>query len=285
MTGYTCGAFHSNVLRESFDLLEESESWNLSGNRIFSNMGATKFEFEQRFWIIGFIFGLGFSLFLVDHVNFAVALLHRVAPSIDPDSAQGTIWLRLIFVSGASLIFLAAYLRTWATAYLRTEVVHDASQHSEALVADGPYRYVRNPLYLANLPLAAGIGVMASRLGWLFMVVGMWVFVHRLIRREEDGLLQSLGDSYNAYLKLVPRFWPSLSPRMASGGGQPRWGQAIAGEMMFWLFGVAMFCFAITLNIRWTGIVFISSFAFYFVVVPLVKKRATTSISKPAPPK
>jgi hypothetical protein len=153
-------------------------------------------------------------------------------------------------------------------------VVHDASQHSEALVADGPYRYVRNPLYLANLPLAAGIGVMASRLGWLFMVVGMWVFVYRLILREEDGLRQSQGESYAAYLKEVPRLWPSFSPRIPSGGGQPRWGQAIAGEMMFWLFGVAVLSFAITLNIKLAAIVFVCSFAFYFVVVPLVKKRA-----------
>ena len=63
-----------------------------------------------------------------------------------------------MFASGAALVFVAALLRTWATAYLRTEIVHDAPQHAEALVADGPYRYVRNPLYLANLPLIAGVG-------------------------------------------------------------------------------------------------------------------------------
>ena len=137
-------------------------------------MRATKFEFEQRFWIFGFIFGLSFSFYVVDHTNFAVALLHLFALSVDPDSARGNLLLRLIFSAGAILVFLAALLRTWATAYLRTEIVHDTSQHSEALVADGPYRYVRNPLYLANLPMAAGIGVMASRVGWLFMVVAMW---------------------------------------------------------------------------------------------------------------
>src|SRR6202050_4819631 len=166
-----------------------------------NNMRATKFEFEQRFWIIGFIFWIGFGLYAVDQTNFAVALLHLFAPSIDPDSARGNNLLRLIFGSGAIVVFFAAFLRTWATAYLRTEVVHDARQHSEALVGDGPYRYVRNPLYLANLPLVAGVGVMASRLGWLFMVVAMWLFVYRLILREEDGLLRNQGESYRAYLK------------------------------------------------------------------------------------
>jgi hypothetical protein len=182
---------------------------------------------------------------------------------------------RLIFGAGALLIFLAAVLRTWATAYLRTEVVHDVSQHSESLVADGPYRYTRNPLYLANLPMVAGIGVMASRFVWLFMFVGAWVFVYRLILREEDGLLQTQGDWYCAYLKAVPRFWPAL---------KPRWGQAIAGEMIFWLFGVAVLCFAITLNLRWTWVVFGAAFAVCFFAVPLIRKRADSPAAKPELP-
>jgi protein-S-isoprenylcysteine O-methyltransferase Ste14 len=251
-----------------------------SGEGIFPKMRATKFEFEQRFWIIGMIFFVGFALSSVDHVYFVVGLLHLLAPRVDPDSARGLFLLRLIFGAGAVLLFLAAVLRTWATACLRTEVVHDARQHSEALVADGPYRWVRNPLYLANLPMAAGIGVMASRLGWLFMIVGIWLFVYRLILREEDGLLQSQGEAYRAYFEAVPRFWPALTPRVPSGAGVPHWGQSIAAEMIFWLFGVAVLCFAFTLNIRLTGIVFASSFAVYFIAVPLVRKRAAASAAK-----
>lgn len=237
-------------------------------------MRATKFEFEQRFWVIGFIFWIGFGLYRFDHVNFVVGLLHLVAPSIDPESARGINLGRLIFGAGAMLIFLSAMLRTWATAYLKTEVVHDMAQHSEGLVADGPYRYVRNPLYFANVPMAAGLGMMASRAGWLFMVLGMWFFVYRLIFREEDGLLRTQGESYRAYLKAVPRFWPALTPRVPSGGGKPRWGQAFAGEVLIWLIGAAELCFAVTLNVKLAGIVFGASFAAYFVAVYVVKKRA-----------
>jgi protein-S-isoprenylcysteine O-methyltransferase Ste14 len=242
-------------------------------------MRATKFEFEQRFWIIGAIIWLGFFLYRVDHVNFAVGLLRLAAPSIDPDSARGTNLAQLIFGAGATLVFLSASIRTWATAYLKTEVVHDMAQHSEGLVADGPYRYVRNPLYLANLPLAAGIGTMASRAGWLFMVLGMWIFMYRLIFREEDGLLCTQGESYRAYSKAVPRFWPALAPRVASGGGEARWGQAFAGEMFIWLMGAAVLCFAITLSLKLAGIVLAASFAVYFTAVYLVKKRAAAEKS------
>ena len=247
-------------------------------------MRATKFEFEQRFWIIGLLFFIGFGLSSVDHVYLVTGLLHLFAPAVNPDGARGIFLQRLMFGAGAGLLFLAAMLRTWATAYLRTEIVHDASQHSEALVADGPYRYVRNPLYLANLPMAAGIGVMASRLGWLFLVLGIWLFVYRLILREEDGLLKSQGESYRAYLKAVPRFWPAFTPRVPASGARPHWGQAIAAEMIFWLFGVAVLCFAFTLNIKLTGIVFVSSFVVYFTVVPLIKKRAASSRANPESP-
>jgi protein-S-isoprenylcysteine O-methyltransferase Ste14 len=242
-------------------------------------MRATKFEFEQRFWVIGMIFALGFFLYNVDKTNAALRLLHVAAPSIDPNSDYGNHLARLIFGSGALLVFLAAAFRTWATAYLKTEIVHDQAQHSEGLVADGPYRHLRNPLYFANLPMAAGIGLLASRAGWIFMVLAMWLFMYRLIFREEDALLQTQGESYRAYLKAVPRFWPSLAPRVPSGGGIPRWGQAFAGESLIWLFGAAELVFAIALNFKLMWIVFGASFVAYFLAIYLVKKSAAAGKS------
>jgi protein-S-isoprenylcysteine O-methyltransferase Ste14 len=237
-------------------------------------MRATKFEFEQRFWFIGMVFWLGFSFYAVDRTNAALWLLHVVAPSVDPNSDHGNNLVRFIFGAGALLVFLAAAFRTWATAYLKTEVVHDQAQHSEGLVAEGPYRHVRNPLYFANLAMAAGIGLLASRAGWIFMVAAMWLFMYRLIFREEDGLLRTQGESYRAYLKEVPRFWPASTPRIPSAGEEPRWGQAIAGESLIWLFGAAELVFAITLNFKLMWIVFGVSFVAYFLSVYLIKKRA-----------
>lgn len=237
-------------------------------------MRASTFEFKARFFIIGMIYWIGFFLYRFDPVNTGVGLLRWLAPGMDPDSARGEFWLRGLFFAGALLVFLAAMLRTWATAYLRTEVVHDAGLHSEALVADGPYRYMRNPLYFANFPMAAGVGVMASRLGWIFMVAAMWVFHHRLIAREEDELLRTQGESYRAYLKAVPRWWPALTPRVPAAGRQPRWGQAFAGELFVWIFGAGVVCFAVTLNIK-PALIFIGvGLVLYMVIVTVMKKRS-----------
>lgn len=238
-------------------------------------MRASEFEFNNRFWIIGLVFFFGFGLYRLDHVNVGVGLLHVFASALDPDSERAVLWLRLIFGFGAALVFFAALFRTWATAYLKTEIVHDMVMHSEALVADGPYRHVRNPLYLANLFLAAGFGVMASRAGWVFMVVGMWLVCYRLILREEDGLLKTQGDSYRAYLKAVPRLWPSIAARVPGSGAAARWGQAFGGESLFWLFGVGVLIFAFTLNAKYSLIVVGASFPIYFLTVYLITKRST----------
>ncbi len=212
-------------------------------------MQATKFEFAQRFWIIGFIFGASFFLSNFDHVSMIAASRHALAPTLIADTPAAVRFGDRVIAAGATLVFLAAILRTWATAYLHTDVVHDTSEHAEALVADGPYRFTRNPLYLANLPMAAGLGVLASRLGFVFVIAANWIFVYRLIFREEAILRETQGQSYRAYSRAVPRFWPSLMPRVAASGRAPRWGQALAGESFIWAFGAAEICLAFSRNL------------------------------------
>lgn len=203
-------------------------------------MGATDFEFRYRFLIVSAIFFLAFSCYAFDRTNVAVALLQVVVgPGFSPVTPEGRRALRTVFGGGALLVAVAAGLRTWATAFLESEVVHDAHLRTEGLVADGPYRHVRNPLYLANVPMAVGMGLLASRTGFLILVVGSTLFVRRLITREESDLALAQGQRYRDYCGAVPRLLPSLKPRLPPGGRTPRWGQAVAGEIFFWIFAAA----------------------------------------------
>src|SRR5438132_253441 len=216
---------------------------------------------------------VGFFLSAFDHVPFIVAVRHLIAPSIVRGTPNADLFSRIVILSGAFLVFLSAGLRTWAAAYLRTDVVHDTSQHSEALVADGPFRYTRNPLYFGNLPMVVGIGVLASGAGFIFLVLTNWIFVYRLIFREEEALRQTLGESYRAYLNAVPRFWPALRPRVVASGRSPRWAQAFAGEAFVWIFGIAQLSIALTLNARIGLAVFLLAFASYFIPLQLVRRQ------------
>ena len=180
---------------------------------------------------------------------------------------------RIVMGAGALLVFLAAGLRTWAAAYLRTDIVHDTAQHSEALVAEGPFRYTRNPLYLASLPMAAGVGVLASRTGFVFLVLANWIFVYRLIFREEESLVKTQGESYRAYCRAVPRFWPALKPRVPSANLRPDWGQAFAGESFVWLFGLAELLIAATLNPMIGLVAFLLGFVAHFLITRQIQKQ------------
>jgi protein-S-isoprenylcysteine O-methyltransferase Ste14 len=208
-------------------------------------MGATNFEFRYRFYIICVIFWIGFGCYRIDHQNAAQSVLIFLG-------FQSKFALQLFLAFGAVVVALGAAIRTWASAYIHADVVHDMDLHSDRLVADGPYRYVRNPLYLGVLLLAAGMGLMASRLGWFVLVAANCVFYLRLTLREEVVLAAAQGESYLAYKRAVPRFIPSFTPRLPSSGRTPRWGQAFLGESFVWAFALVTLLFSIAPSGRHT---------------------------------
>ncbi len=105
-------------------------------------MRATDFEFRYRFWFITLIFSLAFSCYTFDHVNAAVALVKLLAGrGFDMNSLAARQGIQILFALSATLVIAAAWMRTWGSAYLRAEVVHDSALRTEKLVADGPFRY------------------------------------------------------------------------------------------------------------------------------------------------
>lgn len=214
-------------------------------------MRASDFEFRHRFWVIVLIFFTAFGCYSWEPVNVVEWLLKVLGISgamVGVFPATPT--AHVIFAIGAFLVLVTAVVRTWGTAHLNDEVVRDGVVRADHLVADGPYRYVRNPLYLGNLLMAAGIGLVASPIGWLVLMAGMLLAVFRLIGREEAFLLEKQGGSYPAYLERVPRLWPSLRPRLPAGGTEPCWGQAWVAEMWMWFLFAGSAAFAITLKGR-----------------------------------
>jgi protein-S-isoprenylcysteine O-methyltransferase Ste14 len=241
-------------------------------------MRATEIEFRARFWFIGGIFWLGFACYSFDHQTAGVALLKLLSRrGFDVNSPAAMRPLHLIFAFAALLCILCAVIRTWAAAYLHSVIVHDHALHSEKLVADGPFRYVRNPLYLGGVLLAAGMGLLASRLGWCVMTFGLLLFYYRLIFREEAALTVSQGESFRAYCAAVPRFFPALRPRVPSSGAKPRWGQAFSGETFIWGFTLAVVAFAITLSVKIFWIVLgvsLAGYMCYWLVSARIARRA-----------
>ncbi len=237
------------------------------------SFAAPEWEFRTRFWFIMGSYWAGFFLYFVDHVNVCAAIStfvyrHQLAADAKIDHL-----VILLFALGTAITALAALIRTWAGAYLHSSVIHDAALHGESLVADGPYRHVRNPLYLGNIFLATGVGFLASRSGFVFIVLTNLIIVYRLLLREEATLLASQGERYRRYYAAVPRLWPSLAPRVPASGAKPNWADGFTGELMMWSAAAAMAVFTATEKIAYFWAVFGSGMAIYFLQAFLRSRR------------
>jgi hypothetical protein len=100
------------------------------------------------------------------------------------------------------------------------------------VLADGPFRYVRNPLYIGTFLTIASVTVLMPPSGAAVTLVLMVVFLCRLILGEEAFLAPRLGEPYAEYCKAVPRLIPSLRPRVSASARKPHWGQSVLGEML-----------------------------------------------------
>lgn len=235
---------------------------------------ATPFEFRHRFGIIAAIFFAGFYAHSLDPSS----AVPRVVGWLGVPRGERLVVVRLVYLVDAGIALGAALLRTWATAYLRADVVHDLSLHADRVVADGPYRHVRNPLYLGTFVLAITLGALANVYGFALIVAGVGLFTLRLIGREEAALGESQGPSYEAFCASVPRLLPSVRPRVPAAGLQPTWSAAFVGELSMWAFATAILLVAITLQMRYAY----PAFAFGVAWLAIL---AAWSARKPAAPR
>lgn len=109
-------------------------------------------------------------------------------------------------VVGFAVIIIGALLRMAGRGYKKF-----ASDQSNRLVTGGPYKLVRNPMYLGTFLVAVG---------FMFPLYPLWtipifatVFYSRFIiqiRKEEAWLKNAFGEEYEDYCRRTPAFIPTL---------------------------------------------------------------------------
>jgi len=137
---------------------------------------------------------------------------------------------------------MGAIWRVWGIAYIGWGVMRDPAMPARRFVSAGPYRYVRNPLYLGSWLLAVGVSILMPPSGAGFFLLAFSVFVLFLISAEERFFSAKLGDVYQQYRRRVPRLLPRVGAGDGAWGGRPNWVQAIFAETYPLAFTL---CFAI----------------------------------------
>ncbi len=117
------------------------------------------------------------------------------------------------------------------------------------MVADGPYRYLRNPLYAGTWLHTLALSILMPPGGALFAVVAVAGVNAVKVRAEERHLRAERGEAYAAYARRVPRFFSSLAPRVPAGGVRPRWMDAFFGEIYYWGVFITYIAFASRYNV------------------------------------
>ena len=197
-------------------------------------MGASKLEFRLRMAINTIIMILGFWAPWIERLRIGrrITLVEWLALELSRISvisfAAST---TMLIISASLLAALGVLFRVSGTAYLGPGTVNSFSMIASAVMVDGPYRYVRNPLYIGLWFTVAGAAFLMPASGALFVVVLISIFIVRLTLGEEAFLTAQLGEPYVAYQRAVPRFIPRLRGAPVPSGARPHWLRSVITEL------------------------------------------------------
>ncbi|HUS54727.1 MAG TPA: isoprenylcysteine carboxylmethyltransferase family protein [Thermohalobaculum sp.] len=109
---------------------------------------------------------------------------------------------------GWALIAAGVALAVWAAvAFRRARTTIVPHQSPSALVDTGPYRFSRNPIYLADLIILAGVALVpGTPLALILLVPFYYVLLYLFILPEETVLARELGQSYLDFCARVRRW-------------------------------------------------------------------------------
>jgi protein-S-isoprenylcysteine O-methyltransferase Ste14 len=121
--------------------------------------------------------------------------------------AVAYVWLsrptRTSLLAGGLLLLPGLLLRGLASGHV---------EKNERLATSGPYAYIRNPLYLGSLILAAGFAV-AARSWWIAAItILIFIVIYVPVIAAEERFLRQTFPEYEDYARFVPSLWPRLTP-------------------------------------------------------------------------
>jgi hypothetical protein len=143
---------------------------------------------------------------------------------------------QILLFAGGALVMLGIAMRLWASGHIKK---------NKALATDGPYAYVRHPLYAGNITVGFGF-VLASGLWWsLPLLAGIVLaFYPHAIQQEDEKLHRLFRQDWEEWRgktrALVPRLTPYKPGQRSSWSFKQSLrenGEPIIGLiLLFWLY-------------------------------------------------
>lgn len=127
-------------------------------------------------------------------------------------------------IAGFIIAVAGELIRLWGVSWAGSETRTTGTVGGTFLIISGPFAHVRNPLYVGNILMYFGLGVMSYALFPYLQIAALFFFIfqyHYIVLEEENYLKVAFADEYQKYCEAVPRFCPRLSAYKNAGVQQP----------------------------------------------------------------
>jgi len=118
-----------------------------------------------------------------------------------------------LLYAGAALAAVGELIRMWASGHVKK---------NKELATDGPYAYVRHPLYVGNILILVGYSV-ASNMWWSFVLMAflLWFYYPPAISYEDNKLKKIFGEQWIEWSQNIHALIPTFSSK--SGSASSGW--------------------------------------------------------------
>jgi len=121
----------------------------------------------------------------------------------------------------------------------------EGKPYAEGLVTEGIFNHCRNPLYVGNILMLLGVGILANSLVYTVIVMPMFLFIYQaIVLAEENFLRGKFGVAFDTYCKRVNRWIPNLKGISKTLSGMNfNWRRWILKEhttQFIWLCGIVL---------------------------------------------
>lgn len=134
---------------------------------------------------------------------------------------NANIWSLII---GFLIAVLGELTRLWGVSWAGSETRTTGTVGGAFLIVKGPFAHVRNPLYVGNILMYLGIGIMSFALFPYLQIVALIFFsfqYYYIVKEEENYLRNTFSNEYENYCKNVPRFLPRITKYKPGNIQQP----------------------------------------------------------------
>ena len=121
----------------------------------------------------------------------------------------------------------------------------DNKVYAEDLVTIGIFAHCRNPLYVGNILMIAGVGILSNSLLYVAIMIPFFLFIYQaIVLAEENFLRNKFGEQFNNYCSRVNRWFPSFAGMGKTFSSMRfNWKRYVAKEhttTFIWLCGVVL---------------------------------------------